>query len=427
MNADILLGLQWGDEGKGKIVDYLAKNYNIIARFQGGPNAGHTLKVNGESFVLHTIPSGIFNEGVLNVIGNGVVIDPITLKKEIDRLKLLGVDVSKRLVVSNRAQLILPTHKQLDAASEARKGEEKIGSTLRGITPAYMDKTGRNGLRVGDMVLHDFKKRYEQLKEKHFTLLKLYDFEFDINDMEQQWFEGIEAMKQLKLVNAEYLLNDELKKGKRILAEGAQGTMLDVDFGTYPYVTSSNTIAASACKGLGIPPTSIKEVIGISKAYCTRVGGGPFPTELKDETGDRIRKIGGEFGATTGRPRRCGWIDLPALKYACLLNGVTQIIITKADVLNDFDDINICTHYQIGNEKTTELPYDLCLTEARPVYKTMPGWRKSIDKFQSFDELPGEMQGFVEFLEEYLSTPVTMISSGPQRNQLIMKLSDTVA
>lgn len=427
MNADILLGLQWGDEGKGKIVDYLAKNYTIIARFQGGPNAGHTLKVNGESFVLHTIPSGIFNEGVLNVIGNGVVIDPITLKKEIDRLKLLGVDVAKRLVVSNRAQLILPTHKQLDAASEARKGEEKIGSTLRGITPAYMDKTGRNGLRVGDIVLSDFKKRYGQLKEKHFTLLKMYDFEFDINDMERQWFEGIEAMRQLKFINAEYLLNEELKNGKRILAEGAQGTMLDVDFGTYPYVTSSNTIAASACKGLGIPPTSIKDVIGISKAYCTRVGGGPFPTELNDETGDRIRKIGGEFGATTGRPRRCGWIDLPALKYACLLNGVTQIIITKADVLNDFDEIKVCTHYQTGNTTTTELPYDLCVTEAKPVYKIMQGWKKSIDKFQSFDELPGEMQSYVEFLEEYLSTPVTMISSGPQRNQLIMKLSDTIA
>ncbi len=427
MNADILLGLQWGDEGKGKIVDYLAKNYNIIARFQGGPNAGHTLKVNGESFVLHTIPSGIFNEGVLNVIGNGVVIDPITLKKEIDRLKLLGVDVAKRLVVSNRAQLILPTHKQLDAASEAKKGEEKIGSTLRGITPAYMDKTGRNGLRVGDIVFSDFRKRYEYLKEKHLSLLKMYDFGFDIADMEKQWFEGIGALRELKLINAEYLLNDELKNGKRILAEGAQGTMLDVDFGTYPYVTSSNTIAASACKGLGIPPTSIKDVIGISKAYCTRVGGGPFPTELKDETGDRIRKIGGEFGATTGRPRRCGWIDLPALKYACLLNGVTQIIITKADVLNDFDEIKVCTHYQIGNETTTELPYDLCVTEAKPIYRTMPGWRKSIDKFQSFDELPGEMQGYVEYLEEYLATPVTMISSGPQRNQLIMKLSDTIA
>jgi len=421
MSADILLGLQWGDEGKGKIVDYLAGQYNIVARFQGGPNAGHTLKVNGVNFVLHTIPSGIFNESVLNVIGNGVVIDPITLKKEIDRLRLLGVDVSGRLVISNRAQLILPTHKQLDAASEAKKGEEKIGSTLRGIGPAYMDKTGRNGLRVGDIVFSDFKHRYGFLKEKHFTLLKMYGEVADIREMEQQWFEGIEAMRQLKLANTEYLLNEELKKGKKILAEGAQGTMLDIDFGTYPYVTSSNTIAASACKGLGIPPTSILKVMGVTKAYCTRVGGGPFPTELKDETGDRLRKIGGEFGATTGRPRRCGWIDLPALRYACLLNGATQIIITKADVLNDFEEIKVCTHYQVGKEITSEIPFDLCHTEAKPVYKTMPGWQKSIDEFQSFDELPQPLQQFAEFLEEYLSVPVSMISSGPGRNQLIQK------
>lgn len=421
MSVDVLLGLQWGDEGKGKIVDYLARNYNIVARFQGGPNAGHTLKVNGETFVLHTIPSGIFHEHILNIIGNGVVIDPITLKKEIDRLKLLGVDVAKRLVVSNRAQLILPTHKQLDAASEAKKGEEKIGSTLRGIGPAYMDKTGRNGLRVGDITFGNFKQRYNFLKEKHFSLLKMYGDLADIREIEQQWFEGIEALRSLKLMNTEYLLNDEIKKGKKVLAEGAQGIMLDIDFGTYPYVTSSNTISASACNGLGIPPTSINEVIGISKAYCTRVGGGPFPTELTDETGDLIRKVGHEFGATTGRPRRCGWMDLPALKYACMLSGITQIIITKADVLNDFEEIKACTHYQIGNTTTTELPFDLCLADVKPVYKTLAGWKQSIDKFQSFDELPAPLQNFVELVEDYLSVPITIISSGPNRNQLILK------
>ncbi|MDZ4846479.1 MAG: adenylosuccinate synthase [Chitinophagales bacterium] len=421
MSVDVLLGLQWGDEGKGKIVDYLAPNYDIIARFQGGPNAGHTLKVNGESFVLHTIPSGIFHDHALNVIGNGVVIDPITLKKEIDRLKLMGLDVAKRLVVSNKAQLILPTHKQLDAASEAKKGEEKIGSTLRGIGPAYMDKTGRNGLRVGDITFGNFKERYNFLKEKHLRLLEMYDYPNDVKDMEQQWFEGIEALRELKLMNVEYLLNDELKKGKKVLAEGAQGIMLDVDFGTYPYVTSSHTISSSACIGLGIPPTSIREVIGISKAYCTRVGGGPFPTELKDVTGDQIRKIGQEFGATTGRPRRCGWMDLPALKYACMLSGVTQIIVTKADVLDDFEEIKACTHYQIGNTTTTELPYDLCITEVKPVYKAFAGWKQNIQKFQSFDELPGQLQDFVVAVEDYLSVPITIISSGPNRNQLILK------
>ncbi len=420
MAADVLLGLQWGDEGKGKIVDYLADNYDIVARFQGGPNAGHTLKVNGETFVLHTIPSGIFHPNVINIIGNGVVIDPITLKKEVERVKATGADVSN-LIISNRAQLILPTHKQLDAASEAKKGEEKIGSTLRGIGPAYMDKTGRNGLRVGDISVKNFRERYNYLKEKHFRLMETYDYKGDVTEMEEQWFEGIEALRSLKLMNVEYYVNEELKNGKNILAEGAQGTMLDIDFGTYPYVTSSNTISASACKGLGIPPTSINEVIGISKAYCTRVGGGPFPTELMDETGEKIRKIGGEFGATTGRPRRCGWIDLPALKYASLLNGLTQLIITKADVLNDFDEINVCTHYKIGSETTTELPFDLCLTEAKPVYKTIPGWKQKIDDMHVFDELPGALANFVEVLEDYLSVPVTMISSGPHRNQLILR------
>jgi adenylosuccinate synthase len=421
MSVDVLLGLQWGDEGKGKIVDYLAPKYNVIARFQGGPNAGHTLKVNGETFVLHTIPSGIFHDHALNVIGNGVVIDPITLKKEIERLQLIGVDVSKKLVISNKAQLILPTHKLLDAASEAKKGEEKIGSTLRGIGPAYMDQTGRNGLRVGDISFANFKERYNFLKEKHFRLLEMYEYQYDLKEMEEQWFEGIEAIRALKLANVEYLLNDELKKGKKILAEGAQGSMLDIDFGTYPFVTSSNTISASACKGLGVSPTSINEVIGISKAYCTRVGGGPFPTELLDQTGELIRKVGHEFGATTGRPRRCGWMDLPALKYACMLSGVTQIIVTKADVLDDFDEIKACTQYQIGNTTTSEVPYDLCSTDVKPIYKTFKGWKKSIEKFQSFDELPAPLQNYVEAIEEYLSIPITIISSGPHRNQLILK------
>ena len=421
MPVDVLLGMQWGDEGKGKIVDYLAANYDIVGRFQGGPNAGHTLKINGETFVLHTIPSGIFHENVLNVIGNGVVIDPVTLRKEIVRLNTIGIDVTKRLVVSNRAQLILPTHKQLDAASESKKGVEKIGSTLRGIGPAYMDKTGRNGLRAGDILFSNFRERYEFLKEKHLRLLSLYEYEEALAESEKDWFEGIELMRSLKIVSAEYLLNDALNKGKKILAEGAQGAMLDIDFGTYPYVTSSNTISSAACKGLGIPPTQIQEVIGITKAYCTRVGGGPFPTEQENEIGDRIRQLGGEFGATTGRPRRCGWIDLPALKYACVLNGFTQIIVTKADVLNDFEEINVCTNYKIDNKVTSELPYDLCLTKVEPVYETLPGWNCSIEKMQTFDEMPQQLGQFIDFIENYLSVPVTIISSGPKREQLILK------
>ncbi|GIV34261.1 MAG: adenylosuccinate synthetase [Chitinophagales bacterium] len=420
MPADILLGLQWGDEGKGKIVDYLAAHYDIVARFQGGPNAGHTLKVNGENFVLHTIPSGILHPRVKNVIGNGVVIDPITLKKELEKIKKSGADISENLFISNRAQLILPTHKLLDAASEAKKGEEKIGSTLRGIGPAYMDKTGRNGLRVGDIELENFRERYHFLKEKHYRLMETYDYSADVQDMEEEWFEGIEALRSIRRINTEYFLNDELKKGRRLLAEGAQGTMLDLDFGTYPYVTSSNTISASACKGLGIAPSYVREVIGVSKAYCTRVGGGPFPTELQDATGERIRQIGGEFGATTGRPRRCGWLDLPALKYSAMLNGLTQLVLTKADVLNDFEEIKVCTHYQIGDTITDELPFDLCRIPVKPVYRSLPGWKLASGPDFS-GELPDTLNDFIELLESYLMVPVTIVSHGPHRHQLILR------
>ena len=420
MYTDVLIGLQWGDEGKGKIVDYLANHYDIVARFQGGPNAGHTLKINNETFVLHTIPSGIFHANVMNIIGNGVVIDPITFKKEIDKLLALGVDVKKNLLISNRAHLILPSHKALDAASEAKKGATKIGSTLRGIGPTYMDKTGRNGLRVGDILLPDFKEQYNFLKEKHYDILKQFDFTPEIEQIEKDWFEGVEVLKQLNIISTEYYLNEALKKGKRVLAEGAQGSMLDIDFGTYPFVTSSNTISSGACKGLGVAPTKIKEVLGISKAYCTRVGSGPFPTELHDETGEELRKLGHEFGATTGRPRRCGWIDLPALKYSIILNGLTQLIITKIDVLNTFETIKACTDYKVNGKITQELPYDLCKETIEPVYKEFKGWNCDINSIKNFDELPEELVTYIKFLENYLEVPVTIISNGPKREELIL-------
>jgi adenylosuccinate synthase len=426
MHTDVLIGLQWGDEGKGKIVDYLADKYDIVARFQGGPNAGHTLKINGETFVLHTIPSGIFHENVMNVIGNGVVIDPVTFKKEIDKLVALGVDVKKKLLISNRAHLILPTHKALDAASEAKKGATKIGSTLRGIGPTYMDKTGRNGFRVGDILLPDFKQQYNTLKEKHYDILKQYDYKVDISQAEKEWFEGVEVLKSLNIISTEYYLNNELAKGKNILAEGAQGSMLDIDFGTYPYVTSSNTISSGACIGLGIAPTRIKDVLGISKAYCTRVGSGPFPTELNDETGEKLRQVGGEFGATTGRPRRCGWIDLPALKYSITLNGLTQLIITKIDVLNSFETLKVCTDYIVNGKTVRELPYDLCKETIEPVYKEFKGWNCDINSVQHFEDLPVELTNYIHFLEEYLNVPVTIISNGPKREELILK-SQTAA
>lgn len=421
MSVDILLGLQWGDEGKGKIIDFLAPQYDVIARFQGGPNADHTLVINGEKTVLHTVPSGILQDRPINIIGNGVVIDPVTLQKEIENLLAKGIDVNKRLLISKKAHFILPTHKILDAASEAAKGKEKIGSTLRGISPTYMDKTGRNGLRVGDILSSDFKNIYQRVKEKHLHLLKLYDFEFSLEEQEKTWLSAIDFVRSLNLVDSEYYINHALSSGKKILAEGAQGTMLDIDFGTYPYVTSSNTISSGACNGLGIAPQKIKEVIGIAKAYCTRVGSGPFPTELLNDTGELIRKIGSEFGATTGRPRRCGWIDLPALKYACMLNGVTQIALTKADVLNEFDTVEACTEYNINGKISTELPYDMCADEIIPQYHKLCGWKTDLRLFSSYDDLPETFLGYLNFLEEHLQVPISMVSTGPERERLVVK------
>lgn len=421
--VDILLGLQWGDEGKGKIVDYLAHNYDIVARFQGGPNAGHTLKINGKNFVLHTIPSGVFHKGVVNIIGNGVVIDPATLKREIENLDSIGVDVRKTLLVSQKAHLILPTHKVLDAASEAKKGKSKIGSTLRGIGPTYMDKTGRNGLRVGDLLSRNFEEKYQTLKNKHIDLLRNYDFEFDVTEAEKEWNAGLDMLRSLQLVNVEYYMNDALEKGQRILAEGAQGSMLDIDFGTYPFVTSSNTISASACKGLGIAPNKIGEVYGISKAYCTRVGSGPFPSELFDADGEELRRIGNEFGATTGRPRRCGWIDLPALKYCIMLSGLTQLILTKIDVLNSFKSIKAGVAYKYDGKESQELPFDLSDTELEVVYQSFEGWDTEISGAQDFEQLPDTLKNYISFLEEYLKVPITLISNGPEREALISKQS----
>jgi adenylosuccinate synthase len=422
MYVDVLLGLQWGDEGKGKIVDYLADKYNIVARFQGGPNAGHTLKINGENFVLHTIPSGIFHKGVCNVVGNGVVIDPVTFQKETEKLQALGIDVADRMVISLKAHLILPTHKLLDAASETRKGKAKIGSTLRGIGPTYMDHTGRNGLRVGDILEPDFKQRYQALKEKHEELLGFYGYkEYNLAELEGPWFEGIENLRRLKLINTEYYLNNALAEGQTILAEGAQGSMLDINFGTYPFVTSSNTISASASIGLGVSPTRIRKVYGITKAYCTRVGSGPFPTELDNEMGEQLRAQGKEFGATTGRPRRCGWIDLPALKYASMLSGLTDLIVTKIDVMNNLEEFSACTEYDINGTQTQELPYDLGQANLAPVYKVFPGWQKDIGDIHNFDDLPSEITNYVAFLESYLNVPITILSTGPGREEFILK------
>ncbi|MFZ2897919.1 MAG: adenylosuccinate synthase [Saprospiraceae bacterium] len=422
MAVDVLLGLQWGDEGKGKIVDFLAQGYDMVARFQGGPNAGHTLKFDGKKFVLHTIPSGIFREGLLNLIGNGVVIDPVILERELRNLDSLGVDYRQRLLVARKAHLILPTHRYLDAVSEAAKGKEKIGSTLKGIGPTYMDKTGRNGLRVGDTTLPDFEKKYQALRAKHLGLVRLHpEVEFDLEKEESDWMASLDVLRSLQHVNGEYLVNEFLREGKRILAEGAQGSMLDIDFGTYPYVTSSNTITAGACSGLGIAPDKIGEVIGVSKAYCTRVGGGPFPTELDDETGEALRREGAEFGATTGRPRRCGWIDLPQLRYSIMLNGVTQLVITKIDVLNQFQSIKAATAYRYNGVVSDQLPYDLCEIRVEPVWETFHGWSQSLEEASSFEEMPAPARKYVEALEQSLGVPVTMISTGPERKQLILK------
>jgi len=420
MNVDVLIGLQWGDEGKGKIVDFLAPNYEVIARFQGGPNAGHTLVVGGEKIVLHTIPSGILHKDKINLIGNGVVVNPTTLCEELDKLDKWNVSYQDNLLIAERAHLILPTHKVLDAASEAAKGIAKIGSTLRGIGPAYMDKTGRNGLRIGDIHTPGFVEKYNKLKQKHLDLLRLYDFEFDITEEEKTWFESIERIKSLKVVSSPYYLAEHIKKGHRILAEGAQGSMLDVDFGTYPFVTSSNTITAAACKGLGIGPNQIKDVIGISKAYCTRVGAGPFPTGQYNEIGEKLRKIGHEFGATTGRERGCGWIDLVALKYACIINGVTQIALTKADVLNDFENIELGTSYTINGKETLEIPFEIP-EDVQVNYTTHKGWKQSLEAAKEYKDVPGQLSSFISYVEKYLDTPVTMVSTGPGREELILK------
>lgn len=421
MGLDVLLGLQWGDEGKGKIVDVLTPKYDIIARFQGGPNAGHTLEFNGIKHVLHTIPSGIFREGVMNVIGNGVVIDPIIFQKEIDALTKMDVNVNDKLFVSKKAHLILPTHRLLDAASEKAKGKEKIGSTLKGIGPTYMDKTGRNGLRVGDILSAKFKEKYEQLKAKHCKMLDYANFDYDLTEMETEWFKSIEFLKTLNIIDSEHFLNSQLKEGLSILAEGAQGTLLDVDFGTYPYVTSSNTTSAGTATGLGVAPNKIETVNGIFKAYVTRVGNGPFPTELTDKTGEDMQKAGHEFGATTGRPRKCGWLDLPALKYAIMINGVTELSMMKADVLSGFDPIKVCTHYKIGEDLYDYFPFDICDEEIEPVYIEFKGWSEDLTQMDSIDQIPEQLNDYIEFLESELETPITIVSVGPNRTQTLLR------
>lgn len=420
MKVDVLLGLQWGDEGKGKIVDVLTPKYNVIARFQGGPNAGHTLEFEGIKHVLHTIPSGIFRENVLNLVGNGVVIDPVIFRKELEKLAPFNIDIKNRLLISKKAHLILPTHRLLDAASEAAKGKKKIGSTLKGIGPTYMDKTGRNGLRVGDIFLPTFKEKYDALVEKHEGILKHHeDFEYNLEELEKEWMEAIDILKNLTCVDSETFINNCLREGRSVLAEGAQGTLLDIDFGTYPYVTSSNTVSAGTCTGLGVAPNTIGNIIGIFKAYCTRVGSGPFPTELHDEDGEKIRVEGGEFGATTGRPRRCGWIDLPALRYAIMINGVTELSMMKADVLSIFEKIKVCTHYIMDGKKIDYLPYDIDSVDVKPVYEEVKGWNADLTQLRSMKEAPQELKDYIAYLEEHLEVPITVVSVGPDRAQTL--------
>ena len=420
MSVDVLLGLQWGDEGKGKIVDVLSPRYDIVARFQGGPNAGHTLVINGKKHVLHLIPSGIFHPNTHCVIGNGVVLDPITLKKEIDNLNELGLDTYRKLLISQRAHLILPSHKLLDAASEAAKGDKKIGSTLRGIGPTYMDKTGRNGLRVGDLLSPNFDQKYNFLLSKHRKLLdNFYGFDYDLEETENSFQEAIEFMRTLQLINSENYLNEALKEGKKVLAEGAQGTLLDIEFGSYPFVTSSNTITAGACSGLGIPPSQIARVFGVSKAYCTRVGSGPFPTELHAETGEQLREAGGEYGATTGRPRRCGWLDLPLLKYAIQLNGVTDLVITKADVLSVLEQIKVGSSYQLNEEEIFHVPFELSSISTAN-YHTFEGWKTDISQTTDKNTLPKQLKDYLSYLEKELEVPITFLSVGPDREQTML-------
>jgi len=420
MKVDVLLGLQWGDEGKGKIVDVLTPKYDIIARFQGGPNAGHTLEFNNIKHVLHTIPSGIFRDNQINIIGNGVVIDPIVFKKEIEELNQLNVDITNTLLISKKAHLILPSHRILDAASEASKGKTKIGSTLKGIGPTYMDKTGRNGLRIGDILSPDFEKKYKSLLSKHQELLKMYTFDYDLSEYEKGWFEGIELLKKYQLIDSEHYINQQLKSGKTILAEGAQGTLLDIDFGSYPFVTSSNTICAGACSGLGVGPNRIGEVIGIFKAYCTRVGSGPFPTELENATGELLREKGSEFGATTGRPRRCGWLDMPALKYSIAINGVTKLTMMKADVLTGFDKIKVAKAYKTEDGVIDYLPYDL-ETVTEIIYDELDGWDEAATQNASdYNSLPQTLKDYIKYIEDNTELPIEIISLGPNREQTIV-------
>ena len=423
MAVDLLLGLQWGDEGKGKIVDVLTSNYNIIARFQGGPNAGHTLVFNGMKHVLHTIPSGIFHEEAVNLVGNGVVIDPVIFKKELDKLSLQNVDYKKSLVISRKAHLILPTHRLLDAASEASKGKAKIGSTLKGIGPTYMDKTGRNGIRVGDLELDNWKDKYRALANKHESMVSFYnvDLEYDLEELEVEFFEAVDVLKSLKFIDSEEYLHQAQRDGKSILAEGAQGSLLDIDFGTYPFVTSSNTTAAGACTGLGIAPNTIEEVFGIFKAYTTRVGSGPFPTELFDEDGETMGRVGNEFGATTGRSRRCGWLDLVALRYACQVNGVTQLMMMKADVLSGFKSLKVCTAYKYKGEIIHHFPYNVEAENITPIYTDFEGWAEDLTEMNNESKLPKSLNVYIDFLEEELQIPIKVVSVGPDRKQTIFR------
>ncbi len=420
--VDVLLGAQWGDEGKGKVVDVIAPEYAVIARFQGGPNAGHTLIFDGKKHVLHTIPSGVFREGTWNLVGNGVVIDPVTLMREIDSLQADGVDVTGRLLIGRRAHLILPTHRALDAASEAEKGQQKIGSTLKGIGPTYMDKTGRNGFRVGDLERSDRDERYRTLVKKHERLLGLYGGVSDWKESEQEWLDAASRLRELKLVDSEHWLDERLRNGDHVLAEGAQGTLLDIDFGTYPFVTSSNTISAGACTGLGVGPGRIGKVIGIFKAYSTRVGSGPFPTELDDAVGEHIRKVGREFGSTTGRPRRCGWLDLPALRYAVMVNGITELAMMKADVLSGMDKVRICTHYRVNGALVDRVPYDIS-SDVHPMYEDLAGW----GPLHASHELPGSLRSYLARVEQATGVPVRIVSIGPDRTETVVRESALVA
>ncbi|MFL9837903.1 adenylosuccinate synthase [Flavobacterium sp. ST-75] len=423
MTVDLLLGLQWGDEGKGKIVDVLTSKYDIIARFQGGPNAGHTLEFDGIKHVLRTIPSGIFHESSVNIIGNGVVMDPVVFQKELEGLEKFNIDIKSRLLISRKAHLILPTHRLLDAASEASKGKAKIGSTLKGIGPTYMDKTGRNGIRVGDIELEDFKERYRALADKHEAMISFYDvnLQYNLKEMEEEFFAAVEALKELTFIDSEAYLNQALKDGKSILAEGAQGSLLDIDFGTYPFVTSSNTTAAGACTGLGIAPNRVKDVFGIFKAYTTRVGSGPFPTELFDEVGSTMAKVGNEFGSVTGRARRCGWLDLVALKYAVQVNGVTQLYMMKGDVLSGFETLQICTAYKYKGQEIDHLPYNIEPENVEPIYVEKKGWNADLTGMTSYEEFPAELKEYIEFIEKELEVPIKVISVGPDRTQTIIK------